>query len=340
MVGMPSPRKPPPPTPTGGGDSAPTLLATAFARLQVEARAVFGGRRASGDNVGKEQPGVQIVATTEMETPSSSFSPPPAQQQGWAQGGIGLVTNGGQGQAESDYAGPDFDCDMSATDVVPAVAAGEVQKITYNEIALEDAEASYTQVSNQADTFGKVVLGLDVSHFASTTADIPTNYYTPAAAGTAPSPLTATPTPPSASPSTDQEVVRNEITAKGSDVSQADANTDTDIVNGALFELKAAETDASITTTLVTLAGATLSIDIPSYTTAELLTEKVQVLNEVTEEDSDASDASKVIQTNAEDGGLVPTKLEVVLTAPGEHHNGTETAAANLASTSSQNNGA
>ena len=83
MAGMPSPRKPPPPTPTGGGDSAPTPLATAFARLQVEARAVFGGRRASGDSVGKEQPGVQIVATTEMETPSSSSSPPRAQQQDW-----------------------------------------------------------------------------------------------------------------------------------------------------------------------------------------------------------------------------------------------------------------
>ena len=68
----------------------------------------------------------------------------------------------------------------------------------------------------------------------------------------------------------------------------------------------------------------------------------MQVHDEVTKEDSDASDASKVIQTNAVDGGLVQTKLEVVLPAPGEHHieNGTETAAANLASTSSQSNGA
>ena len=92
---------------------------------------------------------------------------------------MGLVTNGGQGKAESDYVGPDFDCDMSATDVVPAVAAGEVQKVRYNEIALEDAEASHAQASNQADTFGKVGLGLGVSYFASTTADTPTNYYTP-----------------------------------------------------------------------------------------------------------------------------------------------------------------
>ena len=75
-------------------------------------------------------------------------------------------------------------------------------------------------------------------------------------------------------------------------MSQADVNTDTDIVNGALFELKAAETDASITTTVDTLAGATPSIDIPAYTTAELLTEKVQVHNEVAKEDSDAGGLS------------------------------------------------
>ena len=394
MVGVSSSWTLPPPTSTGGDDSAPTPLATAFARLQVETinRVFFGDRRASGDNVGKKPPGIQIAATTEMETPPSPSSPPPMQQQDWAQGGMGLVTNGGQGQAESDYAGPDFDCVVSAPAVVPAVVADEVQKVAYNEVPLEDAEASHAQATNQADTFDRAVLGLDVSHFASTTADTPTNYYTPAAAtpayhkaevqkpvqtevaaedadapcshdinegGTvdgalvelevtaaestvganstpffaASSSLTATPPSPptTASPSQDQEEVEhNGIAAKCTDVSQAGVNTKTGIVNGAPFELKASETDASIATTVDSLTGAT-----PAYRATELLTEKVQVHNEVTKEDSDASDASKTIQ-------IIPAKLEVVLPAPGEHQieNDAKTAAAYLASTSSKNNGA
>ena len=159
MVGMPSSRKVPPPTPAGGGD-----------------------------NVENKKPDVQIAAATEVKTPPSSSSPPPAQHQDRAQGDMKLVTNGDQGQAESDDKGPDFNSAMSGAAFVPVVAAAEIQ---------EDAEGSHAQVINEAaDTLDRAVLGLDVSRFLA-----------------ASSPSIATP----ASLSTtailpqDQELVRNEV---------------------------------------------------------------------------------------------------------------------------------
>ena len=170
MVGMPSSRKVPPPTPAGGGD-----------------------------NVENKKPDVQIAAATEVKTPPSSSSPPPAQHQDRAQGDMKLVTNGNQGQAESDDKGPDFNSAMSSAAFVPVVAAVEMQ---------EDAEASHAQVINEAaDTLDRAVLGLDVSRFLATS-----------------SPSIATP----ASLSTtailprDQELVRNEVRTVQTSESEVD----------------------------------------------------------------------------------------------------------------------
>ena len=343
MVGMPSSRTLPPPTPAGGDDSAPKPLATAFARLQVGVKAFFGGRRASGDNVENKKPDAQIAAATVKTHPSSS-SLPPAQQHDRLQGDMELVTNGGQGQAGSDDKGPDFDSAMSTAPVVPAVATTEMQ---------EDAEASYAQDTNEADTFDRAVLGLDVSHFSSAAADTPTNYYTPATAapahykedvqkpvhnemeagdavalcphktnegGTidgalvelkitaaepttganstpflpASSPSIATPASPSTTAilSQDQEVVRNEVAVEATDGAQAVETSKNDIVNGA--ELKAAETDAPVTTTVDVLAGAAPSTGIPAFAAPELSPEEVHetVHEEVAKKDSEASDTS------------------------------------------------
>ena len=289
MVRMPSPRTLPPPTPAGGDDSAPKPLATAFARLQVGVKAFFGGRRASGYNVENKKSDVQIVAATVKTHPSSS-SLPPAQQHDRLQGDMELVTNGDQGQAGSDDKGPDFDSAMSTAPVVPAVATTEMQ---------EDAEASYAQDTNEADTFDRAVLGLDVSHFSSAAADTPTNYYTPAAAA------------PAHYKEDVQKPVHNEMEA-GDAVALCPHKTNEGVtINGALVELKitAAEpTTGANSTPFLPASSPSITTPASPSTTAILSQDQEVVRNEVAVEATDAhykEDVQKPVHNEMEAGDTV-----------------------------------